>query len=122
MTPARTSAEAAAPRAASASSAVTWSFSALTFGRFSRMVPMPSATSRETNSPRRQTLAKVAGGHAGRRLGVGDQAELGPAVQQRVLRQDPHRVAERSRLGQRPLAGGAHHAADATDRTGGRAH
>ena len=47
---ARMPAELPASAAAAASSAVTWSFSALTGGRSSRIVPMPSAVSSRTNS------------------------------------------------------------------------
>src|SRR5437868_7945811 len=110
MTTARIS-SAAAARAASASSAVTWSFSALTGGRLSLMVPMPSVVSSVTNSAMKATLrsrgddppgtpclAKVPVGHPGRGLRVGDQAELGAAVEQRAVRQHADRVAERPRL------------------------
>src|SRR5580693_6556684 len=115
---ARTSSEPSADTAAAASSAVSWSFSALTGGRSSRIVPMPSATSSRTNSaismppglapgddplaaavlargddPPDPRLAQVAVGHAGRRLGVGDQPELGAAVQQPVIGQHADRVA-----------------------------
>src|ERR1700723_4100123 len=119
MITARTSASAAAARAASASSTVTWSFSALTFGRSSRMVPMPSATSSRTNSPIGLLLTKVAVGHSGRGLGVGDQAELGAAVQQPVIGQDADRGAERPRPVQRPFPGGADRAVGGLGGLGG---
>src|SRR5690242_12864605 len=110
MTTARTS-SAAAARAAAASSEVTWSFSALTLGRLSLMVPMPSVVSSVTNSAITGTLTQVPVGHPGRGLRVGDQAELGAAVEQRVVRQHADRVAERPGLIQRHLAGVADGAA-----------
>src|SRR5690348_4649730 len=112
---------AAAARAAAASSSVTWSFSALTGGRLSLMVPMPSVVSSVTNSAMKTTLAKVSVRHPGRGLRVGDQAELGAAVEQRVVRQHADRVAERPGLIQRHLPGVAHDtAAGAEGVWGGR--
>src|SRR5690348_15782897 len=120
MTTARTS-SAAAARAAAASSSVTWSFSALTLGRLSLMVPMPSVVSSVTNSaingtllprgadpPGTPALTQVAVRHPGRGLRVRDQAELGAAVEQRVVRQHADRVAERPGLIKRHLPGVAH--------------
>src|SRR2546423_351825 len=107
MTTARTS-SAAAARAAPASSSVTWSFSALTGGRLSLMVPMPSVVSSVTNSAISLTLAKIPVRHPGRGLRVGDQAELGAAVEQRVVRQHADRVAERPGLIERHFPGVAH--------------
>src|ERR1700722_16234305 len=103
---ARTSSSLAAWEATSKSEAVRTSFSALTGGRSRRIVPMPSATSSRTNSPMSSILsAQVAVCHAGRRLRVGDQPELGAARQQRMPRQHPPRVAERPGAAQRDLAG-----------------
>src|SRR5579862_857326 len=100
---------AAAARAADASSLVSWSFIALTGGRSSRIVPMPSATSSRTNSPIKQPLqeisAQVAVDQPGWRLREGDQAHLGPAVEQRVPGQDPDRIPERPRPVERDLTG-----------------
>src|ERR1700733_13729167 len=120
MITARTSWSASAARAASASSAVTWSFSALTFGGACRMVPRPAATSRRTKSPRGLLLTKVAVGHSGRGLGVGDQAELGAAVQQPVIGQDADRVAERPRPVQRHFPGVADRAVGGLGGLGGQ--
>src|ERR1700761_8975061 len=99
----------------------TWPLSAFIFGRSSRMVAMPPSVSTWTKSPMTAsqlpafggpasqhyslsrapgTSAQVAVGHSGRRFGHGDQAELGPAGQQRVPGQSPDRVAERPGLGQ----------------------
>ena len=50
-TTARTSSRSVASAAASRSSVWTWKLIAFIFGRSSRMVPTPSATSRLTNSP-----------------------------------------------------------------------
>src|SRR5712664_1049349 len=108
MITARTSSRLAAARAASASSLVSLSFSALTGGRFSRRGQIPPATPSVTNSPMSILLAQIAVGHAGRRLRVRDQPELGAAVEQRVVRQHPHRVAERPGLIQRHLTGVPH--------------
>src|SRR5580704_16654855 len=99
MTTARTPSSADTCAAAAASSSTTWALSAFIGGRSSRMVATPASVCTWTNSvttappalaAEKESLSpQVAVGHADRRLGHGDQAELGPAGQQRVAGQHP---------------------------------